>query len=670
MTAKLKPLILPQLVQDRSNTRTPRKHDDLVCTVESIDGANGGNVANGTNGTPMFLGDNASVSDITSPATPTFSHRSGLGHLRYDSSSSSLDLPLSLPSPSYSECTSAPSAALSSGLGLGLGLVPATPSTNTANVNAPAPKRVLPDVQEEEALEQIPEDGNFEGRADYHDYDAHDAHDIHEASNSEDIEAMIMSHRISDLYDCLCDEPCTHGRANHSPASFEGQRSDYEIGFASDNDMPPASAAPYVGRSRRRTNGASMSALSDAAQRIGSQINVLSRWRSASASSRRAFSNLAMAPVSDPSLSHAPSSRSSSLSAGRPALVDLFNPVMNTNITPVIVTSSHSRFGSTDSIEQFPTTTGTMDDDYERDYEHDYDYEEDNDVARKSIERERTKATTPLLPPLFINTLQPSASPLPAPSVHTSPSQVAHLISPLNVADANIPPMTLSSPTSPRPSHPTSPITVVTPTDFFASPPLNRKLSSASVYHGQMSNHASNHVSAVASPLEPQDEWADRLGHANQTISPRPYHLPDGAGADELDRLCEDWAQARTNYAKHLMRMGEHYGTTSDIYELTKEKWSETECQWKAAYDKTLGRIFPNGAQAQKCAYTHKIRQHQDVSTMIPQIVDTEGKFPHSGDDEIVGPMDRIERDDAPSSEKSGMSKFLRGLAGRVRMRR
>ncbi|EPE03025.1 only prolin and serin are matching in the corresponding protein [Ophiostoma piceae UAMH 11346] len=622
MANRLKPLILPQLLQGRIST--PRKYDDVQCIVEAVEGGND---------TPMFLGDNASVSDITSPATPTFSHRSGLGHLRYSSSTSSLDLPMPLPSPSQTECTSAPLAVL------GLGLMTAVPPASSVT----APKRVLPNVQEEDPLEQVAEHDNLDDKLEYHHKD-----------DSEDIEAMILAHRISDLYGCLCDEPCTHGRANQDTVSFDGQRFDYDIGFASESDMTPMSA-PYAGRPRHRTNGGSMSALSEAGneisfssltQRIGSQMNVLSRWRSASTSSRRAYGNLTAAPVSDPSLSHAPSSRSSSLSAARPALVDLFNPMPNP--APVIAAPSISRYGSTDSIEQFPTTTGAMDDDYNL-----------NDV-RQSIERDRTKATTPLLPPLFINTPHPSASPLPTPSVHTSPYQVASMCSSSTVADANIPTMSLSSPTSPILSHPASPITVVTPTDVRPSL-LNRKLSSASFHLV----HLGSNAPAVASTLEPQDEWADRLGHANQTISPRPYHLYNGAGTTELNRLCEDWAQARTNFAKHLMRMGEHYGSTSNIYELTKAKWVETECQWKAAHDEACARILP-----QPGSYTPPIRQHHDMSAVIPQIVDTEGKFPHRGDDEIVGPMDRVERDDVPSSEKNGMSKFLRGLAGRVRMRR
>ena len=176
MATKLKPLILPQLVQDRINAH--RKYDDVLCTVEALESGNG---------TPMFLGDNASVSDITSPVTPTFSHRSGLGHLRYSSSTSSLDLPLPLPSPAQTECTLTPSAVL------GLGLMTSVSPTSTV----PAPKRVLPDVQEEDPLEQVAENDSRDGSRD-------DNLEYHHEDDREDIEAMILSHRISDLYGCLC----------------------------------------------------------------------------------------------------------------------------------------------------------------------------------------------------------------------------------------------------------------------------------------------------------------------------------------------------------------------------------------------------------------------------------------------------------------------------------
>ncbi len=78
MSPSLKPLLLPQLVQER------RKHDKMQ--------QNTATVATGfTTDSPIsFLTANSSSSDVTSPLTPTFSTR---GHLRHSSSTSSLDSP-------------------------------------------------------------------------------------------------------------------------------------------------------------------------------------------------------------------------------------------------------------------------------------------------------------------------------------------------------------------------------------------------------------------------------------------------------------------------------------------------------------------------------------------------------------------------------------------------
>ena len=77
MSPKLKPLLLPQLVEQR-------KRSDSASLVSSPD-------PNVTGTWPyVFAATNSSSSDITSPVTPTFSTR---GHVRMSSSTSSLDLP-------------------------------------------------------------------------------------------------------------------------------------------------------------------------------------------------------------------------------------------------------------------------------------------------------------------------------------------------------------------------------------------------------------------------------------------------------------------------------------------------------------------------------------------------------------------------------------------------
>lgn len=75
MSPKLKPLLLPQLVEERSKTDSLQLSSPDMAFVPS----------------PYALATtNSSSSDVTSPVTPTFSTR---GHVRYSSSTSSLDIP-------------------------------------------------------------------------------------------------------------------------------------------------------------------------------------------------------------------------------------------------------------------------------------------------------------------------------------------------------------------------------------------------------------------------------------------------------------------------------------------------------------------------------------------------------------------------------------------------
>ena len=70
MSINLKPLLLPQLVEDRKK----RESFDSEMELSS-----------------SYYTQNSSASDIPSPVTPTFS-ASARGHLRYSSSTSSLDM--------------------------------------------------------------------------------------------------------------------------------------------------------------------------------------------------------------------------------------------------------------------------------------------------------------------------------------------------------------------------------------------------------------------------------------------------------------------------------------------------------------------------------------------------------------------------------------------------
>ncbi|CAK7246428.1 MAG: hypothetical protein STHCBS139747_008059 [Sporothrix thermara] len=660
MSTKLKPLILPQLVRERK-----RVEDGEYITTEMVEGGMIGNATNVANNNGVFLVDNTSMSDITSPATPTFSQRGGLGHLRCSSSTSSLDLPLSLPSPTYSDCPASPIAVT--------GLAATVSAANAASLSATAVKRPLPDVQEEDLLEHVAE----------HEHEFGDE--------------FLRTHRDSYLYGCLCDEPCDHGRET---ITYDRPSYECDPGFASDCEA--ATNFPAVQHHRHRA-GSSVSVISNFSNathessfsgltlRFGSRLHALSRWRSKSTSSRPTYGNLAGAPTSESSLSRAPSSRASSLSAGRRA--PAFEPV------PVLSPALSSYYGSTESIAHVPTANSTLD----------AEYEAELDEAASHGERDRMKAPTPLLPPVFTNDSdlqQLPISPLPPPSLQTSPLQTPAMsssvsyapgvadsvsgLSPTAVADAAIPSMSLSLTAIGGGAAAMSSMSSV---DVQSPPPLNRKFSTAS-FHVPSGAPTPPMTTALASAipgaLEPHDEWCDRLGHANYTILPKPYSLPmnDTTDTQALQVLREDWMLARTNYAKHLVRTGEHYGTTSNTYVLTEAKWAETDREWQSAHDaavthitKMLARAGGDGRARAATLDQLPPLQHHDMSSVIPQILDTaDGKFPGLGDEDIVGPMDRVaymEREDGGyvvtagmHGEKNGMSRFLRGLADRVRNRK
>ena len=114
ISPKLKPLLLPQLVEER---RRSEERQSLSLTPTAVTAINNGD---GTVTTSVYYATNSSCSDITTPLTPTFSAR---GHSRYGSSCSSIDLSST---PCESPCS------------------PPIPTPTTT-------KRVLADVEEEPA---------------------------------------------------------------------------------------------------------------------------------------------------------------------------------------------------------------------------------------------------------------------------------------------------------------------------------------------------------------------------------------------------------------------------------------------------------------------------------------------------------------------------------------
>jgi hypothetical protein len=146
---------------------------------------------------------------------------------------------------------------------------------------------------------------------------------------------------------------------------------------------------------------------------------------------------------------------------------------------------------------------------------------------------------------------------------------------------------------------------------------------------------------------EGDDEWASKLGHANFTIHPEPY-IPETLDAFAFQRFRENWLLARCNYAKHLVRTGEHYGETSMIYQFTKDKLDSIETEWKqnfeafAANDVRLVNTLSATEQDMTCSESIK----------VPHLYNNE-KFPELGDEEIVGPMSVAPALQSPTRSRS-----------------
>ncbi|KAI5860342.1 hypothetical protein GGS23DRAFT_233584 [Durotheca rogersii] len=471
-------------------------------------------------------------SDTTSPVTPTFSAR---GHLRYSSSMSSFDL-AAVPG---TEC-------------------PLSPSQTTQSSG----KRVLPDVEEEPIEYDDDSDSEYDN--------------------------------ASELYHCLCDEPCIHRDADlvQSTSNFYSQSrsGEYDIAFLSDGDFS------FSLRSRKRRTG-SESPFAGFSQRLGSRFPSFTKWKSSKPSS------IISSPISDlgferrrPAFSGAASSRSSSLSAvGR-------HPDRSNE--PPLPTPALSRFGSSDSVMdgQFDGTRANY--------------------LLASIEHDRKQAATPLLPPMLATSAEQLAG-------HSSPLESASIASPVSLDDEIYAINTLSPPLSTKPSD-----------------------SSLRFVPG-----------TVELPQLPApDAWSDRLGHANYTITPKPY-MPETSDLDSLRQFRADWETARVNYTKHLARTGEHYGQTSKTYALTEAKWAETQRTWRNLHDEIAEAVVASG-EATACE-----KFDEGAPTTVPRM-NAEGKFPERGDEDIVGPMVREATMISLDGSERKSPSFWRNLAGKVGLRK
>ncbi|KAI9048692.1 hypothetical protein LZ554_007523 [Drepanopeziza brunnea f. sp. 'monogermtubi'] len=267
------------------------------------------------------------------------------------------------------------------------------------------------------------------------------------------------------------------------------------------------------------------------------------------------------------------------------------------------------------------------------------------DIVRANMgskDHEEELASTPLLPPLTMdasaNTKQVSVqSPLQSPSVAEASDPFA-CVSPI---DSLIAPC-------------------------FPSPSLSTKPSISSFHRGTTTRPGHFIPLSEIPPIiiaDPNDEWANKLGHANFTIYPEPY-VPESFDLEACRQLRKNWDLARCNYTKHLVRTGEHYGVTSKTYRLTESKWEAIDATWRRSNEITIANTIKNGSEAfvsLKHATLDDGRS-PNIMTQIPSLNDprSEGKFPQLGDEDIVGPMVQATAQLRRSpSKKEKLFKFL-----------
>ncbi|KAM5469617.1 hypothetical protein MauCBS54593_004171 [Microsporum audouinii] len=161
------------------------------------------------------------------------------------------------------------------------------------------------------------------------------------------------------------------------------------------------------------------------------------------------------------------------------------------------------------------------------------------------------------------------------------------------------------------------------------------------------------------------DEWSCKLGHANFTIYPEPY-VPEICDREALDNFRANWELARCNYAKHLARTDEHYGSTSHIYQLTEEKWASVNSEWKGGYNHVIDNLEDGNGNPLSLSPSELLHCSENV-VKIPGLHD-KNKFPDLGDEDIVGPMSvgpglqHYRSGDDRLWSKKAILKFLNGI--------
>ena len=200
------------------------------------------------------------------------------------------------------------------------------------------------------------------------------------------------------------------------------------------------------------------------------------------------------------------------------------------------------------------------------------------------------------------------------------------------------------------------------------SPPLSSKPSTSS-FHRQRGLGPISPSSEIPPLLitNPNDHWANELGHANFTIHPEPY-FPEDSTRETCKQLRVDWDTARFNFLKQLMRTGEHYGTTSKIYRLTEAKWAEIDSKWKTNLEVCHSRLLPERRSdpAASSMQNDSLPEQPAPPMKMPSLngPKSEGKFPTIGDEGIVGPMEQIPSLAQQPHRKKRKLGFIRWMQG------
>ncbi|CZR59595.1 uncharacterized protein PAC_09489 [Phialocephala subalpina] len=439
--------------------------------------------------------------------------------------------------------------------------------------------------------------------------------DVQEEPHDERDEDFDMFEDANELYDCLCDsKECLHRDASLAQSSVQlstKQEFDYDLtdGFFSDGEF---SSSP-----RTKKRRAVESPLTGLANRFGTRFPSFSRkWRTRKGASSTSLTSDAQR---ESAASRGASSRSSSVSnPGQQTLEKSFEPQLPPTPTKSVFDGREGNQATSIDIEK---ANGSID------------------------EPDAPFASTPLLPPLMMDASANKAvsmqSPLQSPSVAEPNDPFSGNVTPIDA---------ITTPQLPG----------------MPSPPLSTKPSISS-FHRNNPNRPGHLIPSSEIPpiviADPDDEWANKLGHANFTIYPEPY-LPESYDLEACRQLRANWDLARCNYTKHLVRTGEHYGVTSKTYKLTEEKWTATDAAWRRNNEITITNTVESGSDAFATLKHNTLgdNSNSNIMTKIPSLNDPRsgGKFPQLGDEDIVGPMVQVAAQLQRSpSKKAKLFKFF-----------